>query len=84
MALTLATPQTFRFGVIGDNVNTVIVVDLANDPFNLRNAILRVTDLVVSGIVSLTATRTFSGTQVTLTFSGPWVGVAFVTITVLS
>jgi hypothetical protein len=83
MALLIVSPVPLAFSVVGDNVSTVIAVDLGLSPFNLPSAILRVADLSVNGIAGLTVGRSFVGTVLTLTFSAPWVGIANIRGTVL-
>jgi hypothetical protein len=84
MAITIATPVTFSFNVIGDGSSTVVAIDLGAEPFNLALPIQRVTVLslvVLLGAV-VTATRAFVGTVLTLTFSAP-PGLVSVNVTVL-
>jgi hypothetical protein len=83
VALTVVASATLEFSVLGDGVTTVLPVDISAEPFRVSSPIKRVTALLVSGVTDLTATRTFSGSTVTITFSAPFAGIANVSLTVL-
>lgn len=78
MALIVVASFPVAVVVLGDNATTTLDVDISQDPYNIQGTIKRVQDLTVTGVVGLTATRTFSGSTVSLTFSAPFVGNAFV------
>lgn len=84
MALTIVASFPVAFSVIGDGITTTLAVDVSQEPFAVSSSIKRVVDLVVTGVAGLTATRTFSGTTVTLTFSAAFVGIATVHFVVLT
>lgn len=84
MALIIVASFSVSFRVIGDNVTTILDLDVSQPPYNIPGTIKRVPDLIVEGIPGLTVGKTFTNSVVTLTFSAPFVGVAAVRMVVLT